>query len=361
MPGSLGETLDALEADHAFLTKGGVFSEELIRTWIGWKRENEVDVVGFARTRPSSSSTTTRSGMTADLPPVVIRRARPGDWPRVAAIYAAGIATGNATFETEVPSFEAWDASHLPEHRFVATEGDGVVGWAALSAYSDRCCYEGVADLSVYVEPAAQGRGVGRALLEQLVADAERAGIWTLRRVCSRRTPPRSPSTGAAASGSSAHGSGSAASTASGGTSSCSSGAHRHWTSGGGSGYGVQVAIERGRVGVTRRARSPFSAVVPPCATSSSTAAGRSTTPAGAGRSTSPGHIPGAVFLDVERDLSARPGRRDAIRFPTADDFARAAGRPGSEPASSSSRTARSAGPSGSGGSCATTATTAAP
>ena len=104
----------------------------------------------------------------------------PANWPHVAAIYAAGIATRNATFETEVPAWAEWDAAHLPDHRFVATAGDGIVGWVALSAYSDRCCYEGVADLSVYVDPAVQGRGIGRTLLEQLVTSAEGAGIWTL-------------------------------------------------------------------------------------------------------------------------------------------------------------------------------------
>jgi L-amino acid N-acyltransferase YncA len=104
----------------------------------------------------------------------------PGDWPHVAAIYAAGIATRNATFETEVPAWAEWDAAHLPDHRFVASDSDGIVGWVALTAYSDRCCYEGVADLSVYVDPAAQGRGIGRTLLEQVVTSAEGAGIWTL-------------------------------------------------------------------------------------------------------------------------------------------------------------------------------------
>ena len=111
---------------------------------------------------------------------VELRDLRPDDWPEVAAIYEAGIRTRNATFETEVPSWEAWDASHLIAHRLVAVEDGRVVSWAALSPVSGRCVYAGVAEASVYVAPDAHGRGIGRALLERLVLDAERAGIWTL-------------------------------------------------------------------------------------------------------------------------------------------------------------------------------------
>lgn len=101
-------------------------------------------------------------------------------WPRVSAIYAAGIEGGDATFETAVPTWEAWDAAKLPEHRFVAIEDAGVVGWVAVSAVSSRCVYAGVVEHSVYVDPAASGRGVGRALLSALIASTEAAGIWTI-------------------------------------------------------------------------------------------------------------------------------------------------------------------------------------
>ncbi len=108
-----------------------------------------------------------------------IRDLRPTDWPEVAAIYEDGIRTGNATFETGVPSWEDWDAAH-PEHRLVAELDGRAAGWAALSPTSDRSCYRGVADNSVYVAAWARGRGVGRALLEELIARSETAGIWTL-------------------------------------------------------------------------------------------------------------------------------------------------------------------------------------
>ena len=105
----------------------------------------------------------------------------PEDWPRVRAIYAEGIATGNATFETEAPSWEAWNAAHLEEGRIVARDASGtLLGWAALTPVSARCVYAGVGDLSVYVAAAARGRGVGRLLLEGLIEASERAGLWTL-------------------------------------------------------------------------------------------------------------------------------------------------------------------------------------
>jgi L-amino acid N-acyltransferase YncA len=109
-----------------------------------------------------------------------IRDLRLLDWPEVARIYEEGMLTGNATFETSVPSWEAWDAGHLVDHRLVVTLDDDVVGWAALSAVSDRCCYGGVAEHSIYVAERVRGLGFGRQLLAALIASSEAGGIWTL-------------------------------------------------------------------------------------------------------------------------------------------------------------------------------------
>ncbi len=118
----------------------------------------------------------------------------PDLWPAVREIYREGIATGNATFETELPSWEKWDSSHRKNCRLIALEprdesvpevlvpldGARVLGWAALSPVSGRLVYAGIAEVSVYVAGAARGRGVGRALLQALVLESEANGIWTL-------------------------------------------------------------------------------------------------------------------------------------------------------------------------------------
>jgi L-amino acid N-acyltransferase YncA len=111
---------------------------------------------------------------------VEIRDLRSEHWPEVAAIFRAGIETGNATFETAPPSWDEWDRAHVPGLRLVAVDDGSVLGWAALARVSSRPCYAGVAEVSVYVAPAAAGKGIGKALLEGLIARAEDAGIWTI-------------------------------------------------------------------------------------------------------------------------------------------------------------------------------------
>ena len=110
-----------------------------------------------------------------------IRPMRPEDWPAVREIYEQGIADGDATFETEAPTWEAWDAAHLATCRLVACEGEAVVGWAAVVPVSPRAVYRGVVEVSEYVAREARGRGAGGALLDRLIADTEAEDIWTLR------------------------------------------------------------------------------------------------------------------------------------------------------------------------------------
>jgi len=113
-------------------------------------------------------------------PAVALRELTPDDWPAVADIYWDGMRTGLATFETEVPSWDEWDAAHLPQHRIVAELDGEVIGWAALSPASTRRCYAGVVENSVYVAEAARSGGVGRLLLERLIKQARLAGLWTI-------------------------------------------------------------------------------------------------------------------------------------------------------------------------------------
>ena len=102
------------------------------------------------------------------------------DWNAVRAIYLEGIRTGNATFEQSAPDWEKWDESHLSSCRLVARSADELIGWAALSPYSRRRVYAGVAEVSVYVSENARGRGIGFTLLSALIESSEQNGIWTL-------------------------------------------------------------------------------------------------------------------------------------------------------------------------------------
>lgn len=110
---------------------------------------------------------------------VVIREMSAEDREVVLSIYEEGMATGDATFETEVPSWERWNETHLMHSRFVAIDAE-VIGFAALSPTSTRAAYRGVAEVSVYVKRSEHARGVGRALLGRLIESADANGIWTL-------------------------------------------------------------------------------------------------------------------------------------------------------------------------------------
>ena len=111
---------------------------------------------------------------------MIIGILEPDHWDAVRAIYLEGIATGNATFEQSAPDWKEWNSGHLPACRFVALDGEQVIGWAALSRVSGRCVYGGVAEVSIYVAEQARGKGTGSQLLRELVAASETAGIWTL-------------------------------------------------------------------------------------------------------------------------------------------------------------------------------------
>lgn len=121
----------------------------------------------------SASSSPSRTG-------VVVGEMVAADWPNVSAIYVEGLRTGNATFETLAPTWEQFDRSHLATARLVARRGRSMAGWAALSRVSQRSCYAGVAELSIYVAGWARGERVGDALMKAAIAASEQAGIWTL-------------------------------------------------------------------------------------------------------------------------------------------------------------------------------------
>ena len=110
----------------------------------------------------------------------MIDQMRANDWEQVRSIYLEGIRSGNSTFETDAPSWEKWNEGHLPFGRLVMRDEEKVLGWAALGPVSKRDVYRGVAEVTVYVTESARGKGIGRALLEALIAESKKNGIWTL-------------------------------------------------------------------------------------------------------------------------------------------------------------------------------------
>lgn len=104
----------------------------------------------------------------------------PQHWEAVRTIYEEGIATGDATFQTDTPGWQEWDNTHLKTCRIVAIENDKISGWAALTPVSGRCVYAGVAEVSVYVAANARGKSIGSSLLNELINQSEQNGIWTL-------------------------------------------------------------------------------------------------------------------------------------------------------------------------------------
>jgi L-amino acid N-acyltransferase YncA len=102
------------------------------------------------------------------------------DWPQVSHIYTQAIEIGLSSVLDKCPDFDDWDAKHFKDLRFVMRDGDKILGWAALMPYSDRCAYRGVAEASVYIDSAFQGKGIGKALLIHALKKSEEAGIWTV-------------------------------------------------------------------------------------------------------------------------------------------------------------------------------------
>ncbi|MET1248923.1 N-acetyltransferase family protein [Sporolactobacillus sp. STCC-11] len=104
----------------------------------------------------------------------------PSDWAEVCSVYIAGIKTGIATFQADAPSWEEWNEAHLGTCRFAAKADGRLFGWIALSPVSSRCCYKGVAELSIYILPEGKGHGIGTALMNAVIMASEKQGFWTL-------------------------------------------------------------------------------------------------------------------------------------------------------------------------------------
>ena len=110
----------------------------------------------------------------------MIREMRDEDWGTVAEIYKQGLEEGTSTFNTECPSFAEWNEGHVKNCRFVFEEEGKVVGWIALSPSSSRCAYKGCVEMSVYVDRNYRGHGIGTALVNTIIREAEQCGYWSI-------------------------------------------------------------------------------------------------------------------------------------------------------------------------------------
>lgn len=111
---------------------------------------------------------------------MIFRELKKADWSQVSSIYQQGIDTGNATFQLDIPNWSDWNIGHLPTCRIVAEVDNEILGWAALSPVSSRCVYRGVAEVSIYVANRSFGKKIGTKLLDKLISESEKNGIWTL-------------------------------------------------------------------------------------------------------------------------------------------------------------------------------------
>lgn len=112
-----------------------------------------------------------------------LREMQPDDWKQVAEIYKQALDTGESTFQTELPDYEEWDSGHLKECRLVAIQNNTIIGWVAMTAFSNRLVYKGVAQISIYIDRKYRGRGVGSLLLSVLIKQSEQLGFWSLQSV----------------------------------------------------------------------------------------------------------------------------------------------------------------------------------